>query len=71
MHVVQLLHALLRGPDVEVVETCLPERRAFRSLSEQVRLLGIAQAAFGQQGAGSSLFQNLHDLGKSADFRFT
>ena len=41
MHVIQLLHALFRGPDVEVVESCLPKRRAFRSLSKQVRLSRI------------------------------
>ena len=71
MHVIQLLHALFRGPDVEVVESCLPKRRAFRSLSKQVRLSRIALTALGPQGAGSSLFQNLHDLGRSSDFRFT
>ena len=69
MQVVQLLHPLARGPDIEVVETRLPERRALRGLSEQVGLPRIAGATLGQQGARCSLFQNLHDLGRSSDFR--
>ena len=69
MQVVQLLHPLARGPDIEVVETRLPERRALRGLSEQVGLPRIAGATLGQQDARCSLFQNLHDLGRSSDFR--
>ena len=70
MHVVQLLHALLRGPNLEVVETRLPEGCLDRSLSKKIYLPRIVGPALGQQRASSALFQNLHDLRRSANSRF-
>jgi hypothetical protein len=69
MHISQLLHALLRRPDVEVVGARLPERPSFRLVSKQIPLAQIPRFAFGQKSAGRALFRHLHHSRESADFR--
>ena len=60
MQVSQLLGALLCTPDVEVVETCLPERQAQRFL-EQALLARVAGFLFRQQSMRGALLQDLHN----------
>ena len=46
MHVSQLLHALFVCPQVEVVETRLPERQSSGRFSKERSLPGIAHFLF-------------------------
>ncbi len=69
MHVSQLLHALLRGPNAKVIETSLPERAPRKTVSEQAALARVASFAPRQQRKGGALLQDLHHGGRCSDLR--
>ena len=68
MHVAQLLDALFRGPDVEVVEAGLPEWQAWH-IWKQKPLAGVDTSLFRQESVRRALFQNLHDGGRRSYLR--
>ncbi len=70
MHVPQLLHSLLRSPNVEVIETCLPERSLCRFLREQVALPRVASFSLRQQRMRRALLQDLHDRRRAPHLGF-
>jgi hypothetical protein len=70
MHIPQLLHALLAGPNVEVVKARLPERRAQNSISKKATLARVRPLLLRQQSAGRALFQHLHHRRRSLHLRF-
>src|SRR3954464_8033437 len=51
MHVSQFLHAFFRSPDVEIVETCLPERPWLRGIGKEAALSRILPLALGDASA--------------------
>ena len=56
VHVAQLLDALPGGPDIEVVETCLPEGQARRFL-EQMLLARVRAPLFRQETCAVRCFK--------------
>ena len=56
MHVPQLFHALLRGPDVEVVEARMPERSALGFVCKPIALARIAPFALGNKARAERCF---------------
>src|SRR4051794_37425715 len=71
MHVSELFHSLPGGPDVEVVEACLPECSRLNFVSKEIALQRIPSPALRKQSASGALLENLHDLGRTPKFRLT
>src|ERR1700730_497318 len=67
VHIAQFLHPLLLCPNIEIMKTNLPERRARRNLAKQLDLARIARFRFRQQGASRALLQYLHHRGRGPD----
>ena len=67
MHVPQLFQSLLRGPNIEVVETGLPECSLRGIFSEETVLPRVPPLSLRQQSARRALLQHLHHRRRSSD----
>ncbi len=70
MHISQLLHALLRRPNIEIVKSRLPER-PLRLVLEQIPLSRITPLSLRQKRLCAALFQNLHRRRWTAHLRLS
>jgi hypothetical protein len=66
MHVARLLHALLRIPDHEIVESALPDVGWAECSLSKGQLVWVARGPNSTQDlAGKTLLEDLHDSGRS------